>query len=518
MKHKRGSSGITGYLLIAVGVVVVRLVFAGLINLLPEEAYYWNYAQHLDIGYLDHPPMVAWLIRLSTALFGQAEFFVRLPAFICWIVFVFFMVRFARRMMGDTVVSPIMLLTSMLPIYFSLGFMMTPDAPLYACWAGALYFLDAALVRKQGRAWLWAGVWVGLGMLSKYTTGLIVGSVFVYMILDADSRRWFRRPEPYVAAVIAAVIFLPVIIWNYRNDWASFAFQGSRRWSGSIRFSLHELLGSMLILLTPIGFLAAMEALFAPKRISGVRSDTGVDDKRGRWFMLTFTLAPLGVFILNSLRSQVKLNWTGPVWLAILPLIAYRFAAPAHDISSRFGRFIRRGWKPTIITLAIIYPLIFFYIYLAMPGITPSRGMPLPTAWPEFTSDVYQIRDSLQHAENAALIMVGLHHYWIESELSYYGLRLTDSLPEVGGSALVDGSSLMWDRWMPPSQAVGRNILLIGFREASLEPTWVTKHFDSLSTIHRVPIEKYGRPVGYFFWRFGTGYHIFPEDVPDFPR
>jgi len=267
MQNERKSSGVSGYLLIAAGVVLARLIFSGLLNLLPEEAYYWNYAQHLDIGYLDHPPMVAWLIWLSTSTFGQAEFFVRLPAFISWLVFAFFMVRYARRTMGDMAVSPMILLTAILPIYYSVGFLMTPDAPLYACWAGSLYFLELALVQKRGRAWLWAGVWVGLGLLSKYTTGLIVGSAFVYMVLDADSRQWFRRPEPYLAMLIAAVIFLPVIIWNYHNDWASFAFQGSRRWSGSIRFSLHEMLGAALVLLTPIGFLAAMEALFKPAMV-----------------------------------------------------------------------------------------------------------------------------------------------------------------------------------------------------------------------------------------------------------
>lgn len=51
--------------------VVLRLLYAGSVELMPEETYYWNYSQHLDLGYLDHPPMVAWLIRLGTLVFGQ---------------------------------------------------------------------------------------------------------------------------------------------------------------------------------------------------------------------------------------------------------------------------------------------------------------------------------------------------------------------------------------------------------------------------------------------------------------
>ena len=57
--------GIVGYILL------LRLVYLGLPELLHQEAYYWNYAQHLDFGYLDHPPMVAWLIWLSTTFLGN---------------------------------------------------------------------------------------------------------------------------------------------------------------------------------------------------------------------------------------------------------------------------------------------------------------------------------------------------------------------------------------------------------------------------------------------------------------
>ena len=58
--------------------LLLRLVFSGVADLLPEESYYWNYAQHLDFGYLDHPPMVAWTIWLGTAVFGDTEFGVRI--------------------------------------------------------------------------------------------------------------------------------------------------------------------------------------------------------------------------------------------------------------------------------------------------------------------------------------------------------------------------------------------------------------------------------------------------------
>src|ERR1700689_4841475 len=58
--------------------VVLRLIYAWRVEPRPEEAYYWNYAQHLDIGYLDHPSMVGWLVAAGTAVLGDTEFGVRI--------------------------------------------------------------------------------------------------------------------------------------------------------------------------------------------------------------------------------------------------------------------------------------------------------------------------------------------------------------------------------------------------------------------------------------------------------
>src|SRR6185503_1452561 len=71
----RTRSPATAWRIAAVGVtlylLVLRGAYLGSTELIPQEAYYWNYSQHLDIGYLDHPPIVAWLIWLGTLIFGK---------------------------------------------------------------------------------------------------------------------------------------------------------------------------------------------------------------------------------------------------------------------------------------------------------------------------------------------------------------------------------------------------------------------------------------------------------------
>jgi len=489
-------------------VVLIRLVFLGLMDLLPEEAYYWNYAQHLDIGYLDHSPMVAWLIYVFQAVLGKSEFAVRLPAFLGWFAVAYFMYKLSVKLFDRAVAVRVVLLVATLPIYFSIGFIMTPDAPLYACWAGDLYYLELALVERRHRAWLGVAIFTGLGLLSKYTIGLVVLAAVVYMIYDTKARKWFYRPEPYLAAIIAGLIFLPVIIWNYQHDWVSFAFQGTRRWSGNINFSLHILLGEVLILLTPAGIIGAVLALVGKNHRQENRSLPDTLNHRHYSFVVIFTIVPLLVFIMQSLRSYTKLNWTGPVWLPIIPLIAAQMIVPSKSISSATHRFLRKLWKPTF---AVLIPFYFFgllYISLGMPGFVPSSGLPFPTAWSNFANEVKRIDKNIEKNKGINPLIVGLDKYWITSELSFYNYNRNNFMQKYGGSGLFGGNSIMWNTWLPKAAVVGKDIMLIGFSENSLKDYNVVKTFGSVSDIHREVIKKHNREVGVFFWRIGYGYGL----------
>jgi dolichol-phosphate mannosyltransferase len=256
------------FALVVVGyTVLLRLAYLGLPELLQEEAYYWNYAMHLDIGYLDHPPMVAWIIWLGTLVFGTSEFAVRIGVFTCWIITALFMYGLSSNIFNKSVAISSVMLIAILPLFFGVGFVTTPDAPLIMCWAGGLYFLERALVGQKRSAWWGAGICIGLGMISKYTIVLLIPATFLYMLLDKPSRRWLMRPEPYAAALCAMLIFTPVVYWNAMHDWASFVFQGPQRLRGHFKFSLHLLVLSIPVLLTPTGFLAAWVSYVQAVRI-----------------------------------------------------------------------------------------------------------------------------------------------------------------------------------------------------------------------------------------------------------
>ncbi len=486
-------------------VLILKLVFMGCVNLIPEEAYYWNYAQHLDWGYLDHPPMVAWLIWLSTTLFGKSELSVRLPAYICWLLAAVFMFRLTLNLYDKPAAFRAVLLLAVLPIYFGLGFFMTPDAPLWAAWAGSLYFLERALVAQERRSWWGVGLCVGLGMLSKYTIALLGLGTLTFLLIDRRSRRWFFRPEPYVAAIIAIVLFSPVILWNMRNQWMSFVFQGSNRWTGNYEFSLHLLVGTILLMLTPAGLLGVVQILL-PTRLGEASAEAIDPIGRKHLWSVTFTLAPLSVFVIYSLLFKPKLNWTAPIWLATIPLLAWNMAPALSQIKGWLAQFIARLWMPTIIALLFIHGLFFYYISLGLPGAGPMTAGRLFGEWRVLANSVEDIKKRVELETGSEPVIVGMDKNFISSELSFYDFADRDGTKNTGGAHFFGGRSLMWAFWFPKSAAVGRNVLIVDLDRNRVEDRTLRQYFDALGPATEEPLKKNGRLVGYFYWRVGYRY------------
>ncbi|WP_428029873.1 glycosyltransferase family 39 protein [Ancylobacter sp.] len=480
--------------------IVLRLLFLGVADLLPQEAYYWDYAQHLDIGYLDHPPMVAWLIWGGTHLFGDNEFGVRIAAWFGWGVTAFFSFRLAQQLFGRSAALVSVLLVATLPFFFATGLVMTPDAPLTACWAGALYFLQRALCGGERRAWLGVGICLGLGMLSKYTIVLLVPASVLFMLVEARARVWLRRPEPYLAAALALVIFLPVIVWNLENGFASFAFQSTRRIEGVVRFSLPELLLSLAALLTPTGLAAALIALWPRLRSAGPKPMSGEGRDRVS-FVAIFTLVPLSVFIAFSLFHMARLNWTGPLWLAVLPALAAGIVSPA----SAFERRMRRAWGPTLAISLVVYGIGLSYLVAGLPGLGDVPRFPtVPVAWRDFGQQAAGIAGDVRHATGQEPLLIGLDAYNIASELAFYGKGDARGRGNSVGRAVLGQPGLMYGYWYPANTLRGRPAVLFAVARGQLENPMRAAHFRSTGEVMEHEVMKDGRLEGHFYTRTGV--------------
>ncbi len=502
---------------------VLRLLYAGLPELLEEEAYYWNYARHMDIGFLDHPPMVAAMIWIGTAVFGDTEFGVRVGAQVCWLIAAWFVNRLATVTFSRSIAFRSVLLMSLLPFFFGVGLVMTPDAPLVACWAACLYFLHLALVREERLAWLGVGMSLGLGMLSKYTIVLLGPAALLFMLLDRRARSWFFRPQPYLAALLAFILFLPVIIWNAEHDWASFVFQSQGRIKDVVMFSSHVLLGGILLLITPAGMLTLVSLLIAGRKHYGLTGSNGsAEDRSAYLFTLCMVLVPLSVFLIFSLTKEVKLNWTGPLWLALLPYMALTM----RDLGAKvpgdgFVRWLRRLWPGTAITVMLLYAAGLHYITLGLPGVPLIRG-PFLNGWPELARQVDAVVARVEQKTGQRPLVVGMDFYQIASSLAFYRSHNGDRPLESERNRAIDETlswhvfgwkGLMYNYWFPPASLEGRDLLLIASSEKSLRNDYFKRYVRNTHNVRQLPLEKNGEVVSQYYYRLVRGYHHIPSQL-----
>ncbi|HZJ15011.1 MAG TPA: glycosyltransferase family 39 protein [Chthoniobacteraceae bacterium] len=482
-----------GAFLLAVALLFLRVAFFARTDLYPEEAYYWNYAAHLDIGYLDHPPMVAWLIHTGSAIFGDNEFGVRASLLICSLITSFFAFRLTALLFNQHAAAVAVLLVQVLPFFFLTGFMITPDAPLTACWTGTLYFLARALLQERPGAWLGLGVCLGLGLLSKYSIALLGLATLVFLVLDRKSRRWWWHPAPYVAVAVALAIFSPVVIWNAQHDWASFAFQSADRVAEKWRFSLHELLLAVLFLLTPVG------VVFAWKSLRGTRSHPP-SDARSLLFARVFVLVPLSVFVLFSLTHRVKLNWTGPLWLPMIPAMA------ALLVDLQPGA-LRRASIGSLAALTIVYVAFLQYLASGLPGVSYSVATELlPVGWSEMGLELEAQRAAIPRPANGRVLLVGMDRNFIASEAAFYQSRKREAIRETTSAHLFGGRGLMYEFWFPSKEQWGATLLLVSFQRHDLDAGRVRARCAPLGPIEEHWLERDGRRIRQYYTRVAENY------------
>src|SRR4030095_7415746 len=118
---------------------LLGLWLALLSPVLPQEAYYWTYAKHLDLSYFDHPPMVAWLIAAGTAAFGDGRLGLRAGTLACAVGTTLVGLALLRRLGGQRWARIAWAVLAFgIPLFAMGHFHASPDSPLVFFWAAAL--------------------------------------------------------------------------------------------------------------------------------------------------------------------------------------------------------------------------------------------------------------------------------------------------------------------------------------------------------------------------------------------
>ncbi|MDR1244181.1 MAG: glycosyltransferase family 39 protein [Endomicrobium sp.] len=310
--NKRNTLFLVGF------VVLFKIFLSATTSLHPDEAYYWLWSKQLALGYYDHPPMVAWFIKITTLL-SNSELAVRFSSIIVTIVLSILVWKFAKKLFHDdeTVASASVIVLNTLPLMLVGSIIITPDTPAFVFLALAVYYQWRLIESCKTKYWYITGFFLGLSFLSKYTAILFVLSLAVYMLLDGKLK-WLKNKHFYFMFVISFITFLPVIIWNSQNEWISFTFQFNHGLSGN---KLHlnyvfEYLGLQSLIAGPFVFVSGIVA-----SIYYLKSKNIAYQHKHR-FLFSFSVPIIAIFIITALKSYPGANWPASAYFAFSIMVA----------------------------------------------------------------------------------------------------------------------------------------------------------------------------------------------------
>ena len=281
------------------------------IDLYVDEAYYWGWSKALDWGYFSKPPVIAAMIAASTALFGDGLLAIKLPSLLSYPLAALVIFRLGT-LMFDTRVgfwSGLAFLT--MPLVGALGLFVSTDAPLLLFWSLGMLALWHALHEDGGwRHWLVLGLAVGLGLLTKYTMAAFLPSALLVMLAGASGRRALAGPRPWVALLLAVLVFAPNLWWNWTHDFPTFRHTADITQldeNSDGRNNLGEFLAGQWLSMGPALFLCMLWAI--------VRAIVRVRDPVWR-LLLGMSLPLLALVSVQALRGGANSNWAAPAFVA----------------------------------------------------------------------------------------------------------------------------------------------------------------------------------------------------------
>ncbi|MGA2749887.1 MAG: glycosyltransferase family 39 protein [Verrucomicrobiota bacterium] len=451
----------------------IRLLYigSGRIELSEDEAYQWLWSKHPALSYYSKPPLIALTQFLGTHLWGDNAFGVRFFSPVIAAVLSVLVLRFLAREAGARLAFIVLLIITVTPLTALGATVMTVDPLSVLFWTAAMVAGWRA-VQPGGttRQWLWAGLWMGLGFLSKYTNLFQYACWGLFFLLWPPARRHLRRPGPYLALLAGALACLPVVIWNAQHHWITAVHVASDGQLGQPwnRTYVAQFLLTEAAVLHPLFFVASLWAAMAFWR-------------RGRGEPLQVFLFTMGVplflcYFLLSWHSHIEANWIAPSVIPLFCLMAIYWNKRWEQGAAAVKPLLAAGIAFGAAVVLLLYDpgLVNKVLHRKLPPrldlLHRVRG------WKELAEIAGQARADLEKQGPPAFIIAD--HYGFTSEISFY-------LPEAKSRVLTGPVVFCYASQTPRNQFYfwpgyldrkGQNAIFI--REAErprLRPGWFSR-------------------------------------------
>lgn len=482
------------------GVIVVgtawRVWAAVTVGLGLGESYYFSCAIRPSLSYLDQPPLSLWMAQASMAIFGRGPLAARGPFILMFAGTTWMMFALGRRLFGPRAGLWAAVLLNLSAVFTLItATLLQPDGPLMFFWmATVLCLVHVFFTPSPRRAtawWMLAGVMLGLAMLSKYHAVFLVLGAGMFVVTRRGQRRWLWHPGPYLAMLVAAAIFSPVLIWNARHGWISFLWQGSRGLTSSglrLDWLGRNLLGQAAWLLPWI---------WAPLLWQLWRCFRPVGPERDRPHMALMgwlAVGPVVLFTVVSAYAPVGLHfhWQAPGYLMLFVPLG---AAAARGLAGGNGHARRWLVSSALATAAVLaavttHTATGWWRTLGPTWWSAKMGQSDdPTLEALDWSELPEAMRSRGLLGREGMFVFSLR--WFQSGKADYALK--GQMPVLCLHPDDSRSFAFFDRL---DDWVGHDGLLVarkGFLDNNGEVSYCEKYFESIEFLQEVPIRRGGR-------------------------
>ncbi|WP_323763021.1 ArnT family glycosyltransferase [Maricaulis sp.] len=297
-----------------IGFAVLRIIALAIspVSLYQDESQYWVWSRHFDWGYYSKPPMIAWLISLSTGLLGDSDFAIRLPATLLHTGTAIFLMLSARQLWDERSGFWAAALYLTMPAIWVSGVVISTDAVLFLAWSGGLYALLRLRADGGWGAAAGLGLALGFGFLSKYAMIYFLVSTALAIVFDAPARRALLGLRGAATLAIFLALLAPNLAWNAAHDFATVTHTAANaNWGGEL-FHPGEL----------FEFLIAQPGVFGPVTFGVLVTLFGLTlgkflraapDQR---LLVLYALPPLAVVAVQAFISRAHANWAAATYVA----------------------------------------------------------------------------------------------------------------------------------------------------------------------------------------------------------
>ena len=463
------------FFIISGTLIALRLFFISNTLLIDDEAYYAMYARHLSWGYVDHGPVIAYLIRLFT-IFGENSFTVRLGALTLLIMLTVFLYRFGKTYFNEATGIIMSLGVSANILFHTNAVVITPDVPLAFFTILAIiyyykaYFIDAKYLYA-------AGVFLGLAVLSKVSALFPAVGIILFPFVIQDKRHFLSDIRFYGSLAAALLVFIPFIIWNLQNDLAFVRYQGSHITGSGSWSDFSGLWLGLLVTIGPVFFYySVIKPFLLLKHLPSISPELT--------YFTIVTIVPATYFLVHSAFSRMEVNWPAPIFSGGLFLFGILLGEnwPVHR-----KRFIFQvGFSLVLILIVTVQT---FWPFLPVKGkVDATNRYHIYNAFPVELKAYLQAHPEFQNKRLLA------NNYQIPSMINFY------LNPRWEASALsINYHETLYSFLYQDGMFVGNDFLFL--KRGKTFPKKFTPYFDDAILLQLFESKRLGQKVaGYSLW------------------